>query len=541
MNEIHDFYATVLASRLKAITDEEAFAEKNAESREKVLCQPESNPDETQSAPSVPLPENIDKELTNKDVNAGSELLSPSVDVPVAPDPVQILFESAQNSQKIDESQPSETDTNVPAVLTDLDHSIMQEPIEPMLLLPEKDSQTQLSVTEQTQAKPSVSRENSPEPKNQPASATYTNESVPSLPPIFSTRNTSSTERSTAPTPEVSHEELSIECPVCSRSFKHRHTVQEHIEFRHKITPEKAAEMAKDAKFAETPDSRPGAAEEIQTSEADMRSARGWYSFLDDFFEEFQEAPFQGVPSTSSNRLSLDYIVMYTLGRMPSSFDAALAEKEISKWSFAAKRKNYDSSNPLALSPIAPEVAPVDELPVKMVESTRTRSKSSESTPGPFSLDRNSSHRPGVDSHKSTATKLLRKQSAGSAKDKTSSDPPRFSSSSYTQTNFKTVARFSKTDHYHNLPSVRNQKLKKTKKNEYPVARTIISGNFLKNRTRTLASQCCQDEIKNWSSAGKSVANLAKRRSSHDAFSKALFSVSDDDSLPISQPKVKRR
>ena len=108
MNEIHDFYATVFASRLKAITDEEAFAEKNAESREKV-----SNPYKTRSAPSVPLPENIDKELTNKGVNARSELLYPSVDVPIAPDPVQILFESAQNSQKIDESQPSETDTNV--------------------------------------------------------------------------------------------------------------------------------------------------------------------------------------------------------------------------------------------------------------------------------------------------------------------------------------------------------------------------------------------------------------------------------------------
>ena len=340
----------------------------------------------------------------------------------------------------------------------------MQAPFTPMLILPEKDSQTQLSVTEQTHAKP---LENSPEPKNQPASATYSNESIPSLPPFF------------------------------------------------------------------------GAAEEIQTSETNIcpRFLRELYPFLDDFLREPGKAPFQVVPSTSSNRFSLDYIVMCTLGRMPSSFDADLAEKEISKWSFAAKRKNYDSSNPLALSPISPEVAPVDELPVKMVESTRTRSRSSESAPGSFSLDLKYFHRPGVDSHKSTATKLLRR----SAEDTISSDPPGFSSSSYTQTNFKTVARFSKTDHYHNLPSVRNQKLKKIKKDEYPVAQTIIFGNFLKNRTRTLASQCCQDEIKNWSSAGKSAANLTKKRSFHDAFSKALFNVSDDDSLVISQPKVKQR
>lgn len=373
------------------------------------------------------------------------------------------------------------------------------------------------------------------------------NSSIPALPPIFSTFNSSepSAPDITLPT----YEESNIACPICPRSFKHRHTVQEHIEFRHKISPEKAAKMAQEAKPIDNDEvnSPIDFDAPLDSIECDIISARGWHSSTDAFIDqEFDQNPIPYIsPPTSAIKAYLEFVVMFTLGRIPSSFVADEAERLfLSNWAIVSEH-HVDSTNPLALSPL-----PIDDNidDNHIVDDPSVTNKEASHLKAKLTNRYNSSnvHYSNNRQNKyflnTKATKLVGEHGSKSLKKKDADDPdlPKSTSTSQCQTYFHGKTRLGRSEHYHNLPAVRNQKLKKMKKDEHSISRTILSGVFHKNRTRTCASQCCQDEIKNiaWSN----VADVSKkRRSSQDFFSQPLFCVSDQDHLSLPQPKAKRK
>ena len=369
---------------------------------------------------------------------------------------------------------------------------------------------------------------------------------VPSLQPIFPLEGEV---KETSPEPEpdtnlAKDRDLLIACPVkyCSRSFKHRHTVQEHIEFRHKVSSEKARKMAQSAEYvdAEKEDQMEfaeGAPEKIFSS--DITRCRAWYWPVDEFIiREIEGKVTRYNENIDSNfRFSLECDVIYTLGRVPQSFDHKKAESHIvSKWKFAENRakssvKKDDEKKQVQVSSEPMPVVRRTPHSVEMVKTNKYLVKK-----------RNVVQPSGAKPKRSKEPTFSEPSTVDDDIQSATSTEANFSHDKSCQINFKVGTDFCKRDHFHNLPEVRSKRLKKSKRNENPIAITILSGIFVKQETRTFASQCCQEDIKQYSIvASKSSAPSKKRKNSSDVFAKPLFSTSGEEVAPPPSKQVKRK
>ena len=376
------------------------------------------------------------------------------------------------------------------------------------------------------------------------------------LNPIFVTENNPEPQEM-SDTVEEQQKDGEFACPAknCDRVYKHRHTVQEHLEFRHKYSPDEAAKMALSAPYI-CLSSIPPPPPKSQSTDTDIRHARGWYWPVDEFLgKEITERHFRLNQVVDSNfRFSLECDIIYTLGRAPLSYSSVKAAAEIvSDWKFAEKYREKEEGE--KTPPPEERKVPSKSLAEKMQSATISTVSVSQKQVQKAVVVSNHKHtgantktalpkakklqNEGLASFPSHETDAISSSiNSGSAADSGKKDVS-------CQTSWKSFEKFHKADHFHNLSEVQNRRLKRTKKTEYPIAITILAGSFVCRETRTLASQCCQSEAKQTALSAaipkKKPAAVKRKGSSTDAFSKPFFSSTAEVFNPPAPKQVKRK
>ena len=386
---------------------------------------------------------------------------------------------------------------------------------------------------------------------------------MPSLPPIFNTKVQVPSEPSSEIVEEQPRESgLFIACPIdgCERVYKHRHTVREHLEFRHKISPDKAAKMTLTAEYID--ESAPPPPPTAQNSQKHIKNSRGWYWPVDEFLGRENN----GKSSNRSNlvvdsniRFSLECDVIYTLGRAPLSYNSdKCAEHIIANWNFAQKFKQKEESQP-NLNPVVeapPKFGPKLKLTVTTVNVSHkmlkkpipTAVKKANDSHLRFPVGAKASvkkiHKDASDSN--LASPFMDNAAPKNPVNNSISSPASAFRSNSSQTNWKAGSKFSKSDHFHNLLETKQRKLKKYKKTENPIAITIIDGgSYVSRKSRTIASQCCQNEIglaiSASESSSKKPAAVKRKSASTEVLSPPLFSPNEESFNPPAPKLVKRK
>ena len=397
---------------------------------------------------------------------------------------------------------------------------------------------------------------------------------MPSLPPIFNTEAEVEREPTVDTVEDQPREsDLLIACPVerCDRVYKHRHTVKEHLEFRHKISSEKAAKMAQTAEYVDdsSPPPPPIKKPDLRTG-LDIRNSRGWYWPVDEFLgkEMTDKVTRHNQIADSNLPFLLDCDIIYTLGRAPLSFDSESSAKDIVlKWSFAEKyrEKSLKVQQPNVEGQVQqPDLNPIPDSVQKSTQkvkpipfSTVSVSRKLLKKPATTSIQKfNDSNVKLAGAVKTDSKKGQKEVSDQRSLRSADDDVPKAAITDSvpsleiltrdvsSQTIWKSTVKFSKIDHYHNVPEAKNKKFKKWKKSDNPIAITIISGgSFVSRKSRTIASQCCQNEIKpivaSSEAGNKKPAPVKRKSASADLFMKPLFSPNDEPVPPA--PKLAKR
>ncbi|XP_076819047.1 uncharacterized protein LOC143464891 isoform X2 [Clavelina lepadiformis] len=367
-----------------------------------------------------------------------------------------------------------------------------------------------------------------------------------------------------------------IRCPVgsCSKVYQHRHTVQAHLEFRHKIDPKKAGKMAKSAKRVTSDDQNDALL--LQSNQqagvgtwaigVDIRKSQGWYWSIDEFIlEEFDSTP----PSSllrrdPSLRSSIGRDIITLFGSAPHGYDLAAAENYIkTNWRFArddvgvSSVKSVSSGNsedgemnfeadkfefshhtePVVANP--PSI-PKTLLDVKSLLQMKVKLK-----------------HPVVTNPKEVVR--FHKDSESNEKSAKNNDTDADVSVKhcFCQTDYTMLSPLDLKNHYHNLPSVKYRKLKGGKNKvpyKDPVSLTVVSGICVGTPTRTIASQCCHIDKKyiyhptikvvgkKLQEVREGIVKKKKMKMVPEAPpAPALFSSDSDEVVTVSTRQVKRK
>ncbi|XP_078493187.1 uncharacterized protein LOC100184243 [Ciona intestinalis] len=315
---------------------------------------------------------------------------------------------------------------------------------------------------------------------------------IPSLPVILPSVVASADAGSIQKEKEVEKVEenlvLELKCPVetCDRVFRHKHTIQAHLEFRHKMSAKKATEMSEKAEIIEKPPPppKPQSSSSTKPTFDDISTSKGWFWPVDDFL--FQELDEVLIHKTSYNRkkysnlrASLTRDVMCLFGSAPLSFDLTLAQNNIENiWEMTSKLENNEPTLSVPEEPTEAEVNqdlfdfPLHTEPIVEEEPPNT----------PDPIPKLSEMKPLLN------MKVKIKAPVKVTHKKKTKPATHFTVAS--QTFFHPHSKFfTPSDHYHHLA------IKKSSKPLNHVnAQTVFSG-FLGVPSRTYAVQCCQESL----------------------------------------------